>query len=363
MSLKPIASVEELHHYLHAAMQLEHATIPTYLTTLYSIVPGTNSDATHIIRAVLVEEMLHLTLAANVMNAVGGSSDLSGPGFVPAYPTYLPDGETDFPVSRQRFCRESIETFLKIERPARGEQLHVKRKPSAASGLVAGSRGVASDLHFYSIGEFYQEISRGLEKLDAEKTQRGKRLFVGDPALQVTPEYYYSGGGEIVPVVDLASAQAALGLIMEQGEGFAGGIFDNEGEISHYYRFQQILLGRHYRKGDKLDHPSGGRVDVDWDAVYPILVNARLADYPQGSELHAAAREFNALYYEFLGQLTRAFSGQPELLMPAVGGMFRIKERAVALIRNPIPGKPGVNAAPTFELEEFAAAASAGGRK
>ncbi len=33
--------------YLHAAMQLEHATIPPYLTALYSIHPGTNSDAVH----------------------------------------------------------------------------------------------------------------------------------------------------------------------------------------------------------------------------------------------------------------------------------------------------------------------------
>ena len=30
--------------------------------------------------------------------------------------------------------------------------------------------------------------------------------------------------------------------------------------------------------------------------------------------------------------------------------MFRIKDRMVALIRNPIPGLDGVHAAPTFEL-------------
>ena len=59
------------------------------------------------LRVVAVEEMLHLTLAANVLNAVGGTPDLTAPGFVPEYPAYLPDGETDFAVSRERFCRDS----------------------------------------------------------------------------------------------------------------------------------------------------------------------------------------------------------------------------------------------------------------
>jgi hypothetical protein len=34
-----------------------------------------------------------------------------------------------------------------------------------------------------------------------------------------------------------------------------------------------------------------------------------------------------------------------------VGGMFRIKELASQLMRNPIPGGDGLNAAPTFEME------------
>ena len=48
--------------------------------------------------------------------------------------------------------------------------------------------------------------------------------------------------------------------------------------------------------------------------------------------------------------LTQALSGQPELLIQAVGEMFRIKEMAYRLMRNPIPGMNGLNAAPTFEM-------------
>ena len=69
MHTRRITTVAALHRYLHKAMQLEHATIPPYLMALYSIEPGTNSDATHVIRVVVVEEMLHLTLAANLLNA------------------------------------------------------------------------------------------------------------------------------------------------------------------------------------------------------------------------------------------------------------------------------------------------------
>ena len=79
-----IKSVEDLHYYLKQAMAVEHATLPPYITALYSMKPGTNIEAFHILRAVAVEEMLHLTLAANVFNAEGGDmkSVLSDPNFI-----------------------------------------------------------------------------------------------------------------------------------------------------------------------------------------------------------------------------------------------------------------------------------------
>ena len=361
MGLHRIASVEELHRHLHAALQLEHATIPPYLTALYSIRPGTNVEAYHVIRTVAVEEMLHLTLAANILNAVGGTPDLTGPDFVPRYPAYLPDGETDFQVDLQRFSREALDTFLKIERPAPApgearEVVTLSRPRTGRTGRTGkGSLRAArvaddSDEHFYSIGEFYQAIAQGLEALEEERARRGERLFVGDPARQVTPEYYYSGGGEVIVVTDLASALEAIRLISEQGEGIGGGIFDYERELSHYYRFQQLILGRFYQEGDEPGQPSGGPVEVDWDAVYPIKTNARLADYPAGSELFEMAVAFNDAYAGFLGLLTRAFTGQPDLLVEAVGEMFRIKEAAYQLVRNPLDEAGTVYAAPTFEI-------------
>lgn len=356
MASPKITTVDELCRYLHAAMQLEHATIPPYLTALYSIHPGTNSDAFHVIRVVAVEEMLHLTLAANILNAVGGTPDLTRPDFVPDYPADLPDGETDFQVDLQRFSEDAVNTFLKIERPAKApdEESRLVRRHRADAPLFAVSPG-DSDLHFYSIGEFYEEIRRGLEYLQEKAAKDGGDLFVGDAARQVTPEYYYSGSGEVTAVKDIESARAAVLLIAEQGEGLGGRIYDGEHELAHYYRFQQLRIGRYYQTGDKPEDPTGPPLDIDWEAVYPVKKSARLGDYPNGSELHAAAVEFNESYADFLSLLTRAYTGQPELLLEAVPDMFRLREKMNQLIHNPIPGMDGVNAAPTFEMARVAA--------
>jgi len=346
VGLPHITTVESLHQYLHAALQLEHATIPPYLTALYSIHPGTNLDAVMVIRVVAVEEMLHLTLVANVLNATGGTPDLTGPGFVPSFPAYLPDGEDDFQVDLQSFSPAAVETFLKIERPgaAPEEEARVRAHDGPRSLLAAPGD---DSMRFYSIGEFYEEIRRGLEYLHGEL---GDALFSGDPQRQVTPEYYYSGGGEIIPVTDLASASAAMELIAEQGEGLGGKIYDEEGEIAHYYRFEQLKLGRYYQPGDTAGSPSGPELSVDWDAVYPVKPNVVLDDLSAAPDLHASAARFNEHYADFLGLLTRSYTGEPKLLIDAVVEMFRLRDEMLSLLRHPMPGPGGLNAGPTFEI-------------
>jgi hypothetical protein len=346
-----ITTLDELHAYLYSAMQLEHATIPPYLTALYSLHSGANSDAWHILRVVVVEEMLHLSLVANVLNATGGTPDLTRPGFVPAYPASLPDGETDFTVDLQPLSLDAVGTFLKIERPAQAPNEESRLQPRARSDrtLLAGSP-TQPGMQFYSIGEFYREICRGLEYLNDQYARQGQDLFAGALSRQVTPEYFYSGGGHTIIVTDLESALDALNFIAEQGEGLGGGIYDDKEELAHYYRFEQLRLGAYYVQGDQPGQPSGPTFASDWTAVYPVLKNARLTDYPEGSEVCRAAREFNDSYAEFLEFLTSAFTGQPALLLEAVPRMMRFRDEMSRLIRNPAPGRPGMHAAPTFEL-------------
>ena len=74
-----ITTLNDLRAHLQWAIELEHATIPPYLCALYSIKPGKNTDAAAAITSVFVEEMLHLTLAANVLNAIGGAPVIDAP--------------------------------------------------------------------------------------------------------------------------------------------------------------------------------------------------------------------------------------------------------------------------------------------
>ena len=204
----PITSRETLHEYLAVALQLEHATIPPYTVALYSIKPGTNLDATNIIRVVAVEEMLHLTLAANILNATGGTPDLVRPDFVPNYPVPLPTGEKDFEVGIAKFSQESVKTFLNIERPADKPKTevmvahftimldfvlfarindlkaeHLQQRvfyPRSKNAMKRQAREL--ELHYHSIGEFYQAIANGLEYLANALGE--STLFCGDPSRQ-----------------------------------------------------------------------------------------------------------------------------------------------------------------------------------
>jgi hypothetical protein len=359
MTTTIITTVDRLKEYLHRAMQLEHATIPPYLTALYSIHPGTNSDAYHILRVVVVEEMLHLTIAANLLSSITCPNDngtrpydkgpnLLAEGFVPAYPAYLPDGERDFQVHLERFSESAIDTFLKIERPASApdeSKRLIKRKAGSAQYLVACPED--EEKQYYSIGEFYEEIARGFKYLYEEK---GPSLFCGDPKRQVTSEYYYSGGGELHPVVCMDSAQRAIDLIIGQGEGRGGGIYNKERELAHFYRFDQLRLGKYYRAGDKPDEPTGPELHVDWNAVFPIHKDTTLSDYGESSELSEAAKAFNRSYGRFLADLNEAYNGAPEKLLEVVPRMFRLRDQILQLMHNPLPGTEGQNAAPTFEV-------------
>ena len=306
------------------------------------------------LRVVAVEEMLHLTLAANILNAVGGTPDLTRRGFVPRFPAFLPDGENDFQVDLQRFSRERVETFLNIERPAaaprRRQSRVVLRRGAAARGCCPlSTRRDDAEMRFYSIGEFYQEIRRGLAPPERRRNPAGA-LFVGDPARQITPEYYYSGGGEIIPVTDLASAHAGDPADRRAGRGLG-----RRRSTTMKARCPTTTASSKSPEGaitSKATKPTAdrrarprrlGRRLPDQDGRVPCRLPRRVGTARGGRRLQRLLRRLP-------GAVTQALSGQPELFVQVVGDMFRIREKAYRLMRNPIPGMNGLNAAPTFEM-------------
>src|ERR1700720_2412111 len=72
---------------LQNALRLEHATVPPYLTAAYSLKVGTiNNTVRNMILQVAVQEMLHMAIVANVINAVGGRPRFADPTLIPTYP-------------------------------------------------------------------------------------------------------------------------------------------------------------------------------------------------------------------------------------------------------------------------------------
>ncbi|WP_219499284.1 ferritin-like domain-containing protein [Nonomuraea ceibae] len=328
-----IGTLDSLREHLQWAIELEHATLPPYLTALYSLDPERNPEAAQVVGSVFVEEMLHLALAANLLNAVGGRPLLDTPEMLTPYPRRLPHGDPSFEVSLVAFGAEALEMFLRLERPA---------PPGAPP---EGDR-------YATIGQFYAAIEQGLRYLCDRLGEEA--VFSGDPARQISGAHFRHTGGSLFAVEDLESALGALKEIVEQGEGAAGGsIWDGEhdvfhperDEVAHYYRFQELKLGRRYRRGDTSESgPTGEKISVDLAGVRPMSRNPRPA--APGSATRTAQEEFNRTYRDLLQLLEQAFNGSPKQLADATSTMFTLKRQAQALME--MPGGAG----PTFEYTD-----------
>lgn len=333
--MPPIETLDSLRGHLQTALELEHTTIPPYLCAMYTMTPMTNEASYYVIRGVVVEEMLHMVLVANVLNAVGGHPSVNGPHFVPEYPAPLPHSDGTVIASLLPFSPGAVDGFIAIERPA---------KPGAPPEAD----------HYHTIGQFYEAIEDGLRRL-ADELGPG-RVFTGRPSLQVTGGLYY-GGGEPVAVHDLDTALTALSVVVDEGEGIHHSIWDGDKqffgqprELAHYFRFEEIRQGRYYKRGDTpKTGPTGDPLPVDWDSVLRMAPNPKVRDYPPG-ELRQAAEAFNRSYTRLLDHLHDAFSGSPGALEHAVVEMFQLKEVALDLVNNPYPGAPELQAGPTFEI-------------
>ena len=111
---------ENLREYLQDALEIEFATIPLYLTALYSICDGCNTWASQLIHGVVMQEMLHLTQSANLLISVGGRPIIDSPNAAPKYPTKgLPGGILpNLEISLRKFSLQQIhDVFMAIEYP------------------------------------------------------------------------------------------------------------------------------------------------------------------------------------------------------------------------------------------------------
>lgn len=329
-----IETLAQLHAHLQTAIELEHSTIPLYLTALYTLDPASNSLAYQALQGVVMEEMLHMVQVCNLLNAVGGHPAIDRPDFIPKYPTYLPNSDDAFLVSLQRFSKQALDVFLKIELPA------VPQAPAQPDD-------------YHTIGQFYEAIRQALVVLD--RSNPGG-IFTGDPSLQIMPDQFYGGGGGLLVVRNLDDALEAIEEIIGQGEGVDQTIFDSDAllfgqevELAHYFRFQELRQERRYQHGDTpASGPTGPVLPVDWHAVVDMAPDPKLANYPEGSPVWMQTLAFNRTYCQLLRQIHRACNGAPQILREeAVPTMYALKFQAMALLNLPVEG--GGRAGPSFE--------------
>lgn len=341
---KPITTVEQLHVHLYQAAEVELSTIPLYLYAAYSIQTAgdyqwdAGISAFRTIRSVVIEEMLHLCLARNLMVATGAPSfSFYDEDFVPTYPSPMLHREPKLMLHLEPCTKRLMErVFMPLERP---EKTSAPPQPH----------------RYNTLGQFYEAVVAGLERLSGPKLWKNPR---GD--LQYTTSYWnQDGGGKPICVLDLPSALQAIQTIVEQGEGAdpddpmvplhpADPLVGYE-EYSHYAKFQRIAEG----------------IDLIRD-VRPVPKDPKAADFD--GPVRQLAELFNAAYCYVLCMIDALYAtsadtvvagkrspryGLERTFVAAMGGLlFPIGD---LLARQPAKKRSRQHAAPTFEFYRFAA--------
>ncbi|HVI48139.1 MAG TPA: ferritin-like protein [Chitinophaga sp.] len=336
--VKSSKKLPDLFMYLQKAIELEHSTIPPYLTAMISIKPGSNKEINDVIHSVVIEEMLHMSIAANILNAIGGAPVINKPGFIPVYPGPLPMGiNASLIVHLERFSKDVVHrTFMEIEEPE--NPLNFPERFKAMNLDVE---------EFATIGQFYEAIKEMIIAL-------APYVLPGDPGKQMTTPMFESD--ELFPIITKEDAIKAIDVIIEQGEGTPDTPLTPEGEIAHYYRFKEIYLGKKlvYDPASEKGWYYGPPIPFDEKAIFPISKDTKIADLPDGTqdekEIKKMAEEFSYFYTKLLHGLHRTFNGEPGFINNTMGLMYDIKLIGQKLAATPFPGRPGETVGTPFEF-------------
>ncbi|MEE3624464.1 ferritin-like protein [Nitrospirillum sp. BR 11752] len=325
--LKGAACAADLWPFLQSAVELEHSTIPPYLSALYSIKKGHNVAAAQIIHSIVVEEMLHMTIAANVLNAIGGRPVINHPKFIPTYPGPLPMNVDDgLIVGLAPLSLDLVQNvFMRIELPETPQ--HFPRLLKAP-----GERGYAT------IGEFYDAIIARIVAL-------GQGIFTGDPARQVVDNAWFPPD-QLFPVTDVASAVRALEVIKRQGEGTSHNPFDGDGQPAHYYRFEEIVAGHRLVRDPMAPQGysfTGAPVPFEPEGVIQFVENSHLSDYAPDTLAYSGVAQANYTYTSLLNALHTTFNGEPNKLRASLGLMFELR----LVVLEKVVNQPADGSAPT----------------
>ncbi len=325
---RPIETVEDAHDLLQTAIDVEFGTLPPYLYAMYSILPDANDAAGSRLYAIVLQEMIHMCLACNILNALGGSPKITAP----VYPGHLPGdiGGEDGPltISLLPFSQEAMAQGMAIEQPDDPHEFP-----------VLAARFTAPAGEAVTIGEFYGRVDAYLAKLPAD-AWHADRHQIGDN------QYFM---GQIFPVNNYDDAHRAITEIVSEGEGSEYGPLDFENEVAHYYRFEEIHRNQVLTKAPNEEgYGWGASLGIDWSAVYPAIANPGAHDFSnEPPAAQAAQQACNGNFTTMVDELNRAFNGEQGRLGNAVRAMFDLRMATRVAFTTPL-ADPATVAGPSF---------------
>ena len=243
---------------------------------------------------VAIQEIVHMSLACNLLTAVGGAPHLHRPN-LPTSPRAYP---ASFRLELIPFCRETLENFVFIERPE--DQERADRDATSPGEFFLPEAKLSdifsSEREYQTVGHLYRGIEDGLRYF-AEKFGE-EQLFIGPPKSQIADAYFSLPG--LLPVTDLESAVAAIQRIVEQGEGAR-----EDNEESHYRRFLARL--------EEYDRILSD--DPDYEPGRPVMENP-YAMFPNDISDHSV---LNLIEEPLSRDICNLFDGCYQLLMQMLG--------------------------------------------
>lgn len=321
--IKSAQEPEDLWPLVQNAIELEHATIPTYLCGYFTLEQNTNPEVGNIIRSVVIEEMLHLTIASNLLIALGGSPAINKPNFVPKFPGGLPMGIGDGLEIHLRKCSidQVRDIYMAIEEPE-----HPIDIP------VAALAAMAIQPEFETIGAFYHFLAKKIEELGNQITWHTEN--------QVVATKWFPDPTEMFEINSVDSAKRAIQVIVNQGEGTSKTPFsvDADGAPAHYYRFEEIVKGRKliHKPGAQPPFEFGGeRIVLDTGSVWDMDDDPEIEKYKEGSVSRRMATQFSYSYTRLLNCLHNAFNGDPAQIDHAMGVMYELRLLAQQVLETP----------------------------
>jgi len=324
---------EKLHRYLQNAIELEHSTIPPYLTAMFSLRPGRNRRIGELIRSIVIQEMLHMSIAANILIAIGGKPQINTPDFVPKYPGPLPMQIGDgLVVGIEAFSMPVVKNvFMAIEQPE--EEIPVRLKAAQAAG----------EPEYATIGEFYDAIKAQIQAL-------GNGIFVAKTAPPQVVAPHWFAPDKLYPIVDVETACNAIDLIKLEGEGTPNTPFQSPDDPAHFYTFGSIVAGRELVQTPTGYAYAGEMIPYEPDGVWPLRPNCKIADFAPGTQARTRIEQFAYNYSNLLNSLHLAFNGEPERLDAAIGVMYDLRVLSAAMMQTVADPNTGQTVGPSYEF-------------